>query len=931
MPGFERDDEQTVSSPYSALSSGGSAASSNAPVSISNPMVTDSDRSSNETGSSGSSGSSDTISGGESSDTMIGKSGRSSARPAQTREEVRNAQINLAAMNLYHGRIDGLNGPKTRAATLAFQEYWNAKNPKDRIKEDGVLGWNPNGKVGVLEAGRAETRPRLELSGRMALANRSGYVGAGAAAQPKGALSQAASLPYAGRGPGRSPSGPGVIAAVPEADIPARVEPFTSAGSVVDDGTPDAALDAARAQVLSGGGKTGTPPSGALDIAKGMPAGYVPTPADITTNMDPKAGMALAGGKGVTATKPVNHAAAMEKIFEPLSAGIEDTIRLSGGNRSPQIETIALPPDPNADAGNATISTITPRIVKGAEPPPSPRPASVGVDGLSPGIQEEIARRGTGAPPLPSQSLRQAGIVQGLGDARAMTAGMEEMPGGAVPAAPVRAFTDQPVISGEELYKRSVPPPSGAMGQLRQLMGVEPGVAAEAPARTGPLPGIALFPGIKTNVGHPPPMGAKAVVPGIPAGGAAQYDAASAAENLLLGETRPKGTGQPYATGPEGQGAGVPWATEAAENPTGRFAPPAMTEAKQRVFETVYDEVAPQFMQQPPEMQARLSAGFTAIGEAADAVLKVPDGPQRIAAWDAQIDRLAAAGILSPDKAKEMRGKVDNKAIERASMMNDVIERLQRDMGGAGSPQAGGRAMPPIPRQHGVLEQAKGVQVADASGAIPAGAVPDFGIDDPERAMTPEQKARMVETYKEYFKSQHPEASAAQIEMAAKRAVNPNHLLPEAADPNAPKFWFSPRSEKWPDEPGYYTRDQIEQFMELPHSGAPKADQYIREQLENWDGSKTREIPMSSLDRARMVVASKNGFQPEETLTGSGRPMQVANRVAPTPRESQIMDYPEDQGARGYPMGMDNYELPVDPRYRRPLPGRMPPRGVGVG
>jgi N-acetyl-anhydromuramyl-L-alanine amidase AmpD len=46
----------------------------------------------------------------------------------------------LAALGYYSGRIDGIFGPLTKAATKAFQNTWNATNNDDRVKVDGIPG-----------------------------------------------------------------------------------------------------------------------------------------------------------------------------------------------------------------------------------------------------------------------------------------------------------------------------------------------------------------------------------------------------------------------------------------------------------------------------------------------------------------------------------------------------------------------------------------------------------------------------------------------------------------------------------------------------------------------------------------------------------------------------------------------------------------------
>lgn len=97
-------------------------------------------------------------------------------------------------------------------------------------------------------------------------------------------------------------------------------------------------------------------------------------------------------------------------------------------------------------------------------------------------------------------------------------------------------------------------------------------------------------------------------------------------------------------------------------------------------------------------------------------------------------------------------------------------------------------------------------------------------------------------------------------------------LNPKAADPKAPKYWFSPRTELWSDKPGYYTQDQIEQFMEggamgTGGTGKIRAQDYIDKQLENWDGSKSGPIPMSGLPMGKTRI-SQDGAAPPANARG---------------------------------------------------------------
>ena len=64
---------------------------------------------------------------------------------AQTRANVRDAQQALKDKGLYDGPIDGINGPKTRAAIRSYQE-------KDNLNEDGRLGPKTMDTLGVKHA-----------------------------------------------------------------------------------------------------------------------------------------------------------------------------------------------------------------------------------------------------------------------------------------------------------------------------------------------------------------------------------------------------------------------------------------------------------------------------------------------------------------------------------------------------------------------------------------------------------------------------------------------------------------------------------------------------------------------------------------------------------------------------------------------------------
>ncbi len=55
-------------------------------------------------------------------------------------DEITGYQQRLMNLGYYHGEIDGIDGPETKAATWSFQEHENAAANSEVLKVDGIMG-----------------------------------------------------------------------------------------------------------------------------------------------------------------------------------------------------------------------------------------------------------------------------------------------------------------------------------------------------------------------------------------------------------------------------------------------------------------------------------------------------------------------------------------------------------------------------------------------------------------------------------------------------------------------------------------------------------------------------------------------------------------------------------------------------------------------
>lgn len=742
MPGFEADDQQEVSSPYSyvnrpspaaalssnfnagygggyqtdTLGSGGNAnpigySGGNPDTSVTSSGTPSSNGvSRSDSGASrsmvdsvsGSGSSSDAISGGGSADSLgaptlptypshiIDEQTGMEIRLPQTKAEVRRAQSQFRDLG-YPIRVDGRMGPQTKGVITQFQTDWNADpaHKNDQITIDGYLGIAP--------PGVAQTGPRLDAAHANMLANRSGYVGAGQ--QPVGAY-------------------------VPPAPI-AIVSPLAAAAPPSPRARPTVSpLEAARLPTVSPSGKWSQPPAtvdagtrGVVDT--GGPAGGVvganrpSRPADVSVTP---------GG--------VDHAAAIKEIIAPFSVGAG---KMSGAGL--QYAQAEAGPDYGKRSADARRGPV--RINQGPELTgggPAAAPAAIAAE----------------PPPVSSPGYPREPNMTATRNERTGTPGR-------VPTNPIQPGAT--IVSSLEVAHPV--PPAGAsrydseLQKLREQYGLKPadnvgpGEAPSAPPimvpgggqdpanllatlkadnYSGYDPGPAAE-GIRPP-GAPPVSGleqaAQAARSGLGAGAPAEANTPPATSTIdrvlgILGLTPPS---PPQTPSPElsaiGQKPNYPAAT-GTPAPKENWVDPAygsITQGEPDAHAAALKQVTDMMANQPPEKQQAVADHMVIFAHAASLVAAAPP-EQRAAAFDEQLTRLKSMGAIDDATEKKLRGTTPSDA-----QLNQMIElgKAVHDMG-IGRPQSS-------------LENARPMGVAsipqDGAGEVPArgGQVAAAGYSD---------------------------------------------------------------------------------------------------------------------------------------------------------------------------------------------------------
>ncbi len=688
MPGFSNDDTQEVSSPYSYSNqlsqaqttanpgrggqttsnpSRGGQTTPGTSSSFSSPSSSNSGGYSGNTVSSNSGGSSGSNSGGYDAgslsgsggvDSMVGSGGGTSARPAQTKSEVRDAQTHLSALGLYDGRVDGLNGPKTRDATLAFQQQWNKDHPQDLIKEDGILGWEPTGPIGSLEPGTAETRPRLELAGQMALANRSGYT------QPQaGAYVPPAPVPA-------SPVAQLGAAAVPT-PVPRPASPLESlraspdGGAAGMQGTVDhsAAIKAIIAPYV--GGSFGNRPAGTYGNGAGAPAAPPPAAAPPAAAAPPSdATSRLAAAKAAVAAAAAD-AGAAGQAADTNAASLAAAQRGPGGfGGEPNLPAGYRPPPPAAipvqelgpDFGEADSAPVSP-----AQPDATALSRAKTYSDTSNSYAPEFGNEKVTNVPVKVQQAPTPAAGGGIGGVfDNVAAGVQQLGAGAAGAgAAVRdaalGFSDRSQAAINNLFSSAKPTPTPAAAAPSPLEAAKPG-SPIMPAVPAPVDRVMNVLGLSgrtdTHVATPPSpelpsqKGYTGVPPATDSLGARGYKSQPPAAEATPPADFYRGviTGPAEAPGAPGvQGSAAPM-TQQIIDKIAQAPPDRRQDAADHAI--ILGAAAHQMVGAPPEQKAKIIDGLVASGVIDQA--KADDLRQNPPS-DADLQQVADAGMAVHD------------------------------------------------------------------------------------------------------------------------------------------------------------------------------------------------------------------------------------------------------------------------------------------